>query len=42
MSAFALAPFELEPEGPLGGMSPPYQLSRDELGSAQVEPPPFE
>ncbi len=42
MSAFAFEPLELDADGPDGGMSPPYQLSRDVFGFAHVAPPPFE
>ena len=42
MSAFAFAPVAFDADGPPGGMLPPYQLNRDELGSAQAAPFPFE
>jgi hypothetical protein len=32
----------LDADGPPGGMSPPYHDRREELGSAQLFPPPFE
>ena len=42
MSAVAFAPEADVPEGPLGGMSPPYHEQRDELALAHVAPPPLE